>query len=120
MEEWLMSSADAPSWLVTMRALTGLTETPGSASNPKILAMRDTIAKTYPEMASYCALYTSDAIAWCGLCAAYVMTMAGVRPVFGETDTDRFLWARAWDDPEWGYEITVPRPGCVVVMEREG
>jgi uncharacterized protein (TIGR02594 family) len=113
-------AAEAPEWLLVMRAMNGLTETSGSDDNPKILAMRDEIAKTYPEMASYCALYTHDSVPWCGLCVAYCMTMAGIRPVFGETDTDRFLWARAWDDDQWGYELATPRPGCVVVMEREG
>jgi uncharacterized protein (TIGR02594 family) len=115
-----MTAADTPEWLLVMRAMNGLTETPGSGDNPKILAMRDEIAKTYPDMASYCALYQHDATPWCGLAVAYAMTMGGVRPVFGPTDTDRWMWARAWDDPEWGYEISVPRPGAVVVMEREG
>jgi uncharacterized protein (TIGR02594 family) len=115
-----MAAADTPEWLLTMRAMNGLTETPGSGDNPKILAMRDTIAKTYPDMASYCALYQHDATPWCGLCVAYAMTMGGVRPVFGPTDTDRWMWARAWDDDVWGYPLSVPRPGCVVVMEREG
>jgi hypothetical protein len=43
-----------------------------------------------------------------------------VRPVFGATDTERFLWAKAWDDDAWGYELSVPRPGCVVILGREG
>lgn len=113
-------SAETPEWLLAMRAISGLTETPGSGDSPKILAMRDEIAKTYPDMASYCALYQHDATPWCGLATAYCMTIGGVRPVFGPKDTDRFLWARAWDDDEWGYKLSVPRPGCVVVMEREG
>jgi len=113
-------SAEAPEWLLVMRAMNGLTETPGSGDNAKILAMRDQIAKTYPDMASYCALYQHDSTPWCGLAVAYAMTMGGVRPVFGPTDTDRWMWARAWDDLAWGYELTTPRPGCVVVMEREG
>jgi uncharacterized protein (TIGR02594 family) len=115
-------AAEAPKWLLAMRAMSadGIKETPGSGDNPKILAMRDTIAATYPDMASYCALYQHDATPWCGLAVAYAMTMGGVRPVFGKTDTDRFMWARAWDDDEWGYELSVPRPGCVVVMQREG
>jgi uncharacterized protein (TIGR02594 family) len=115
-------TAEAPNWLLAMRAMSadGIKETPGSGDNPKILAMRDTIAATYPDMASYCALYQHDATPWCGLAVAYAMTMGGVRPVFGKTDTDRFLWAQAWDDDEWGYELSVPRPGCVVVMQREG
>jgi uncharacterized protein (TIGR02594 family) len=115
-----MTAADTPEWLLVMRAMNGLTETPGSGDNPKILAMRDQIANTYPDMASYCALYQHDATPWCGLAVAYAMTMGGVRPVFGPTDTDKWMWARAWDDDDWGYELSVPRPGCVVVMEREG
>jgi uncharacterized protein (TIGR02594 family) len=113
-------TAETPEWLLVMRAMNGLTETPGSGDNPKILAMRDQIAKTYPDMASYCALYQHDATPWCGLAVAYAMTMGGVRPVFGPTDTDRWMWARAWDDDVWGYPLSVPRPGAVVVMEREG
>jgi len=112
--------AEAPEWLLVMRAMNGLTETPGSADNPKILAMRDEIAKTYPDMASYAALYTHDSVPWCGLAVAYCMTMAAIRPVFGKTDTDKWMWARAWNDDAWGYELATPRPGCVVVMEREG
>lgn len=115
-----MTAAATPEWLLTMRSMTGLTEASGSADNPKILAMRDTIAQAYPDMATYCALYTADSIAWCGLAAAYCMTEAGIRPVFGPTDTDRWMWAQAWNDREWGYELSAPRPGCVVVMKREG
>jgi uncharacterized protein (TIGR02594 family) len=114
-----MSEATPP-WLLKMRAITGLTETSGDANNPKILAMAETIALAYPEMQSYCDLYTQDSIAWCGLCVAYCLAEAGIRPVFGPTDTDKFLWAQAFDDPEWGYRLGVPRPGCIVVMTREG
>jgi uncharacterized protein (TIGR02594 family) len=111
---------DTPDWLDTMRAITGLSEVPGQGDNEKILGMAKSIAKAYPEMASYCAQYRHDATPWCGLCVAYCMTQAGVRPVFGETDTDKFLWARAWDDPRWGDVLDEPRPGCVVVMSRQG
>jgi uncharacterized protein (TIGR02594 family) len=112
--------SDTPDWLLEMRALTGLTETPGSADNPKILAMADTIAKAYPDMAAYCSTYQHDETPWCGLTVAYCMTRAGIRPVWGPTDTDRWLWAQAWDDPAWGDKISEPRPGCVVVMTRSG
>jgi uncharacterized protein (TIGR02594 family) len=84
------------------------------------MAMADTIAQSYPEMAPYCATYTNDDIAWCGLVAAYTMTVSNVRPVFGPIDTDRFLWAQAWNNTEWGTVLDVPRPGCVVVMTRKG
>jgi lysozyme len=111
---------DVPGWLVAMRAITGMTETPGSEDNPKILLMRDAIARAYPEMADYCALYQHDDTPWCGLCAAFCMTMAGIRPPFGPTDEDRWMWALAWGDDPGFVELDFPRLGCVVVMEREG
>jgi len=110
----------APEWLMIARGLVGTKEVSGSGNNPVILAWADEIAHTYPEMATYCDLYRADATAWCGLFAGYVSTMAGIRPVFGKTDTDKFLWARAWHDEEWGYQLATPRLGCFVVMTREG
>jgi uncharacterized protein (TIGR02594 family) len=112
--------SEIPDWLTEMRAITGVSEKAGSGDEPKILAMRDFIAKTFPDMASYCSLYKHDATPWCGLAAAYCMARAGIRPPFGKTDTDRFLWARAWgDDPDYTV-LGSPRPGCVVVMTRSG
>jgi len=113
-------SNNAPPWLAVMRGITGLTETPGDADNPKIIQMAEKIAETYPEMKEYCDQYTHDSIAWCGLCAAYCMTMAGIRPPFGETDTDKFLWALSWEaDPQYQL-LDNPVVGCVVVMTRSG
>lgn len=116
-----LAADEAPEWLLVMRTLTGTKETPGDADNPVIMGMRDEIARTYPDMADYCAEYTHDSIAWCGLATAYCMTMAGIRPVFGKTDTDRWMWALAWaDDGDFGTVLDSPRLGCVVVMERSG
>jgi uncharacterized protein (TIGR02594 family) len=109
-----------PQWLEVMQTITGLTETPGEADNPKILAMARIIGETYPEMKSYCDQYQHDSTAWCGLTAAYCTTMAGFRPPFGPTDTDKFLWAQSFaSDPNFK-EIGAPRPGAIVVMTREG
>jgi uncharacterized protein (TIGR02594 family) len=113
-------SNEAPPWLLVMRSINGLTETPGSADNPKILAMNEEIARRYPEMRSYCNGYQHDETPWCGLTVAYCMAMSEVRPVFGPTDTDKWLWAQSWDDPSFGKIIKEPRLGCVVVMTREG
>jgi uncharacterized protein (TIGR02594 family) len=111
---------ETPEWLAVMRAMTGIVETPGAADNPKIMAMAAEIARTYPEMADYCAQYNHDSVPWCGLTVAYCMTMAGIRPVFGPTDTDKFLWAQAWaSDPGYA-RLASPRPGCIVVMTRSG
>jgi uncharacterized protein (TIGR02594 family) len=112
--------SEAPEWLLTMRAISGLSEKPGAADEPKILAMADEISRIYPDMKSYCDSYNHDSIPWCGLTVAYTMAKAGIRPPFGSTDTDRFLWARSWaDDP--GYTVLkTPRLGCVVVLSRSG
>jgi uncharacterized protein (TIGR02594 family) len=113
-------SDEAPPWLLKMRSMNGLSETPGSADTTKILAMADEIAKAYPEMKSYCDGYNHDSIPWCGLAAADCMAAVGIRPPFGSTDTDRFLWARSWaDDPNYTV-LKVPRLGCVVVLTRSG
>jgi uncharacterized protein (TIGR02594 family) len=113
--------AGTPKWLLVMRAITGLTETPGSADNPKILAMRDYIARTFPKQADYCAEYHHDDTPWCGLCADFCMAVCGISGPFGPTDTDRWMWALAWDtESEWGQHLSRPVEGCVVIMEREG
>lgn len=109
----------APRWLQVMRAITGTTE---GEDDAKIVGMASVIAAKYEDMASYCAGYTSSEIAWCGLCCAFAVTMADIRPPFGPTDTDKFLWALAWSDEADSIfdEIAEPRLGCIVVMEREG
>jgi len=117
---------DVPKWLLVMRAITGLTEEPGSADNPKIIAMARYIGKKFPDMKSYCDQYQHDSTAWCGLTAAFCMAVADIRPPFGPTDTDKFLWALSWQHwlagggrPPGGKPVS-PVQGAVVVMEREG
>src|SRR5215831_13642871 len=112
---------DIPKWLEVMRAITGTEEYAGAANNPTIMGWVDTIAKAYPEMQSYCNGYTGDDIAWCGLTVAYCMTRAGIRPVFGPTDTDRWLWAQAWAGDPTNFKPTGRlTPGTIVVMTRSG
>jgi uncharacterized protein (TIGR02594 family) len=103
-----------PSWLKTMRDITGTLEAPGSADNPVILAWRDEIASRFPDMASYCAEYTHDSIAWCGLTVAYCMAHNGIRPIFGPADTDKFLFAQAWT--QFGAAVDDPQLGDVLVF----
>jgi len=113
--------SDEVPWWTEMKLITGMTETPGEADNPKILAMADFIAKTFPDMASYCAQYTHDSIPWCGLTEAYCMARCGIRPPFKKgSDTDCFLWAESWaSDPNF-IKLSTPRPGCLVYMTRSG
>src|SRR5262252_588715 len=113
---------DDPKWLLVMRAITGLTEEPGSADNPKIIGMARYIGRKFPEMQSYCDQYQHDETAWCGLTVAFCMSVAGIRPPFGPTDTDKFLWALSWEKwmPNGGQTVGRPTPGTVVVMTRSG
>jgi uncharacterized protein (TIGR02594 family) len=107
-----------PLWLVTARTLKGTDERPGSLDNPTILGWSDVIARKFPKMAAYARSYSHDAIAWCGHFAAYCMAANGISPPFGATDTDRYLWARAW--ASWGTRLLHPKPGCIMVFSRSG
>jgi hypothetical protein len=111
-----------PAWLAVMRAITGTTETPGSADNPKIMGMADYIAKKYPHQAEYASYYTGDDVAWCGLTAAFCAAVADVEPPFGKTDTDRWMWAQSFgNSANWAAEeIDEPCLGCFAAMSREG
>jgi uncharacterized protein (TIGR02594 family) len=107
--------------LLKMRSMNGLSETPGSADNAKIMAMADNIATIFPDMKSYCDGYRADSIPWCGLTVADCVATYGIRPPFVKgQDTDCFLWARSWaDDPNY-IVLKTPRLGCIVVLTRSG
>jgi len=112
-----------PKWLLVMRTITGLTEDPGSADNPKIIGMARYIGQKFPEMESYCNQYQHDETPWCGLTAAFCVSVAGIRPPFKPLpapDTDRFLWAESWASDD-GYKLMGrPVPGTILYKEREG
>lgn len=112
------STDQTPPWLATMRSIKGTDEFAGGADNPIILSWRDFISRTYPEMEEYCRNYTHDSVPWCGLTVAYVMAVNGIRPVFGRSDTDKFLWADAWR--QFGTKLERPQLGCVMVFTRDG
>jgi uncharacterized protein (TIGR02594 family) len=99
-----------------MRAITGTVEAPGDGDNPTILGWATEIGHRFPELAAYCANYTHDAIAWCGLTVGYCMAMAGIRPVFGASDTERFLYAMAWKNFGSPVDVADAQPGDVLVF----
>lgn len=68
-----------------------------------IMAWPGAIAAKYPDMADYSKLYVHDTTPWCGLALADVLAENGIRPQFGPTDTDRYLWANAWI--QFGHEV---------------
>jgi uncharacterized protein (TIGR02594 family) len=70
-------------------------------------------------MAAYCAsAMHEDYFSWCGLTVGYCMVEAGIAPVFGGSDTSRFLWAAAWLG--WGTPVTTPHQGDVLVFDFGG
>jgi hypothetical protein len=112
------TSDTVPPWLTTMRDLVarGVHATHDNAS---IMAWPGLIASKYPEMASYCSQYVHDSTPWCGLTMAAVLASNGIRPVFGPTDTDKFLWAFAWQN--WGADaMHSPQPGDICVFKWSG
>jgi hypothetical protein len=104
-----------PAWLATMRQITG---THALNDNPVILGWAKQIGTLYPDLATYCAGYTHDTIAWCGLTVGYCMAVNGIKPVFGAKDTDRFLYALAWQ--QFGTAAATPQAGDLLVFDFGG
>jgi uncharacterized protein (TIGR02594 family) len=101
-----------PPWLATMRQITG---TSAATDNAVIVGWAKKIGDIFPDTAPYCAQYTQDTIAWCGLTVGYCMAINGIKPVFGATATDRFFWALAWR--QFGTPAASPQPGDVLVFD---
>jgi uncharacterized protein (TIGR02594 family) len=110
----------SPSWLATMRGIDGTKWSPNDGRpNPKIQEWLQAISSTYPIMASYCdSVLHDDYFSWCGLTMGYCMDKAGIAPVFGTSDTGRFLYAAAWLG--WGKPVGTPQLGDVVVFDFGG
>jgi len=107
--------ATAAPWLTLARSLVG---THAQNDNATIIGWPQAIAAKYPDMASYAARYVHDSTPWCGVFAAYCLAMNGIRPIFGPTDTDKWMWADAWKN--FGTAVDVPQPGDVLVFRWAG
>ena len=108
-----------PPWLATARGFDGTQEVSGSGDNPLILQWPGIIAAKFPNVSglnAYCAQYTNDDIAWCGLFTGVCFSINGIMPVFGSGDLQRFLWAQAWKG--FGVGLDAPRIGCICVFAR--
>ena len=104
--------------LQVMQSLDNIAWSPSDGANARIQTWLNAIAATYPEMESYCHAAGPGYFSWCGLAVAHCMAAAGIRPVFGPSDTDKFLWALAW--LEFGDKVTSPQPGDVLVFNFGG
>jgi peptidoglycan hydrolase-like protein with peptidoglycan-binding domain len=109
-----------PNWLAVMREVDGTRWAPGDGPNETIQSWLHFIATTYPNMAGYCnAAAHLDYFAWCGLTIGYCMAKSGIEPVFGTTDTTRFLFATSWLG--FGTPVTTaPQPGDVLIFDFGG
>lgn len=96
----------APPWMAMAGRWLGVREIPGPASNPTILGWAKRLGVKVLGIA-----YGSDAIPWCGLYVAQVITEAGFKP------PAIAVRARAWST--WG-EPCEPVEGAVLVFERQG
>lgn len=106
----------APPWLTLAQSLVG---THAQNDNAVIMAWPPAIAAKYPEMADYASRYKHDSTAWCGVFAAYVLAMSGIKPIFGATDTDKWMWADAWKN--FGTAVTGdPQSGDILVFKWAG
>ncbi|HSY54863.1 MAG TPA: glycosyl hydrolase 108 family protein [Bradyrhizobium sp.] len=111
-----MTDSGTVAWLAVMNGLNGTKWAPGDAKNPKIEGWLDAIGQAYPGMKPYCdAEEPLDYFSWCGLTVGYCMAKAGIAPVFGTSDTGRFLWAAAWMG--WGTPVSAPQAGDVVIFD---
>jgi hypothetical protein len=92
---------------------------PGFLAPLEISVWKKFIASKYSETALYlAALDGVDYFNWSGLVLAYCLTKAGIKPVFGDTDTSRFLYSIAW--LEFGTKVESPRPGDILIFDFGG
>ncbi|WP_271615301.1 C40 family peptidase [Bradyrhizobium sp. CCBAU 51627] len=109
-----------PDWLAVMRQIDGTKWAPGDGPSDTIQSWLSFIGTTNPNMASYCnSVARLDYFSWCGLTVAYCMAKAGIPPVFGATETTRFLFAMSWLG--FGTPVTsAPQAGDVLIFDFGG
>ena len=112
-----MATVDAaPVWLATMRENAGAKWAPGDGSNPQITQWLKFISDRYPETSAYCAsaMYARY-FPWSGLAVGYCLASAGIEPIFGASDEERFLCAESWLSE--GDAANAPQSGDIVVFD---
>jgi uncharacterized protein (TIGR02594 family) len=91
-----------PKWLTEARKHIGLTEVKGAAHNAEILKMWKDIKR---------AGIKDDETPWCAAFVGSMLERSGVR-------STRFESAKSY--LQWGYALTEPLLGCIVVFSRDG
>lgn len=88
-----------PAWLAVARAEEGVTEHPGPAHNPRIVAYHATTTLKA----------TTDETPWCSSFVNWCVMQAGLPGT-------RSAAARSW--LKWGRILHAPEPGCITVFRR--
>ena len=103
--------SNIPPQLAAMQAITGTGSAHGRRCEPGYCGVaRSFITTGYPATSGYCrSVIHEDYFEWCGLAVGYCIAEIRIQPVFGATDTDRFLWALAWEEVGNMVENAVPR-----------
>lgn len=102
--KWLEGVGTLPRMVQEAIGLLGTIETPGAGNNPTIMAWAKEIGVG--------AVYSADAIPWCGLFMGVVAHRAG-KPLATSP-----LWALSWAN--WGNPGGQPRLGDVLTFVRPG
>lgn len=89
-------------WVALARKLVGISEVRGPQHNPEILQMWRDIKRGGIK---------DDETPWCAAFVGAMLERAGIR-------SSRFESARSYLD--WGQQLALPVPGCVVVFTRQG
>lgn len=102
--QWLNAIGPLPRMIDEALKLFGTVETPGGANSPTIME--------WAKETGLQAVYTADAVPWCGLFMAVVAKRAG------KTLPSSPLWALSWS--KFGEQGGQPRLGDVLTFKRSG
>lgn len=102
---WVLAET-GPRVLVQAISMLGVTEYPGPANNPTIMAWAKSLGLDKA--------YSADSIPWCGLGMAYIVSQAGFDPPVNP------LWALNWQ--RFGNPVPgdMPMTGDIMVKTRKG
>jgi uncharacterized protein (TIGR02594 family) len=90
-------------WMAIAKGELGQREVVGSGHNPRILQYLRSTTIDFPSA-------SRDETAWCSAFVNWCIEEAG----YAGTDS---AWAKSWIN--WGRPIREPRPGCIVVWDRD-
>jgi uncharacterized protein (TIGR02594 family) len=90
-------------WIIEARKHLGLKEIPGPKHNTTILGWLESLK----------AWWRDDETPWCGTYVGHCFRVSGMRI------PKMWMRAKEWSN-DWGFKLTKPVPGCVVVFDRVG